>query len=103
MIKCLNFRLHLMFDGEEVLSEDDQHGQTEEQNTERRDSNRGNLKLEVSNDQNDEGIEAIQLEVIRRSSDAEVNKGHRDNVTQPRSTSLIPNSSDSPSTEPNQV
>lgn len=92
-----------MFDGEEVLSEDDQHGETEEQNTERRDSNRGNLKLEVSNDQNDEGIEAIQLEVIRRSSDAEVNEGHRDNVTQPRSTSLIPNSSDSPSTEPNQV
>lgn len=88
VIKYLNYRLHLMFDGEEIRTESEQQDQevrSGESGAERDESSR----VEVSSGPVKPGGEVIELEVINRCSQDAANEGGEENVTQPSTTSAL--------------
>lgn len=85
VIKCLNYRLHLMFDGEEIRTE------SEQQQEEVRSGESGAeiSRAEVSSGPVEPGGEVIELEVINRCSEDAANEGGEENVTQPSTSSAL--------------
>ena len=114
-IKCLNYRLHLMFDGEEIRTESEQ--QEEVRSGESGGDRDENSRAEVRSSTVEHGGEVIELEVINRCSEEVANEPGAENVAQstscpsglppqlpPSSTSLLLNASSvATATKPHQV
>lgn len=88
VIKCLNYRLHLMFDGEEIRTESEQQDQ-EVRNGESGADRDESSRVEVSSGPVEPGGEVIELEVINRCSQDAANEGGEENVAQPSTTSAL--------------
>ena len=83
VIKCLNYRLHLMFDGEEIRTESEQQEVRHGEPGAKRDEN---SRVEVSSGPADIGGEVLELEVMNHCSEDVANEGGEENVAQPTTT-----------------
>lgn len=83
VIKCLNYRLHRMFDGEEIRTESEQQEVRSGESVAERDEV---SRVEVSSGPAEHGGEVIELEVMNSCSQDVANQGGQENVAQPTTT-----------------